>query len=196
MTDRLSEFLAGKGLQLRRMDDNHYVEFFDCGRDDNMTKWFCTLARKWQDEDMCAVWVASPLDNDAEALGFFTLSAHQIIPGNVVKGDKASHSVNRSWIHGLTHPYPAQLLGKFALDRSRQGTGLGALMMLSVYAKHVEAADVSGAKFLVLDVRDDQLVAYYQRRYGFVRSGLPGEMAQMYRPTSVIRRELREVFGD
>lgn len=87
-------------------------------------------------------------------------------------------------------------LAQIALDRSRQGTGLGALMMLSVYAKHVEAADVSDAKFLVRDVRDDQFIAYHQRRYGFVRSSLPGEIAQMYRPASVIRRELREVFGD
>lgn len=161
-----------------------------------MSSWFSSTAQKWQDEDMCAVWVLSPASNESDALGFFTLSAHQIIPGNVARADKAADPNNRAWVNNLQHPYPAQLLGKFALDRSRHGTGLGDILMLSVYAKHVEAADASGAKFLVLDAREESLVRHYRDRYGFVRSGFAGEVAQMYRPTAVIREELQRAFAE
>lgn len=194
MTDRLSVFLANAGLQLRRMDDEHFVGFFDCGRDAGMDKWFCETAIKWQREDMCVVWVLSPADNATDPLGFFTLSAHQIIPSNVDKRFKAADGSNKAWVNNLQQPFPAHLLGKFALDCSQQGKGLGEILMTCVYAKHVEAADAAGVKFLVVDVQEGDLVTYYSERFGFVQSGLVGEMAQMYRPTSVVRQELDEVL--
>lgn len=160
-----------------------------------MSKWFCGTALRWQNEDMCAVWVLSPANNESDALGFFTLSAHQIIPGNVDKSDKAAEPSNKAWVNNLQQPYPAQLLGKFALERSQQGSGLGAVLMLCVYAKHVEVAEVSGAKFLVLDARGDKLVQYYRENYGFVRSEFAGDLAQMYRPTAIIRAELDRAFA-
>lgn len=194
MIDHLSAFLADRRLQLRRLDDEHFVDFFDCGRDADMDKWFCQTAMKWQREDMCAVWVLSPADNATDPLGFFTLSAHQVIPSNVDKSHKAVDASNKAWVNNLQQPFPAQLLGKFALDRSQQGKGLGQILMTCVYAKHVEVADVAGVKFLVVDVQEDDLVTYYSEQFGFVRSGLVGEMAQLYRPTSVIRQELDEVL--
>lgn len=194
MTERLTAFLADKGLQLRRLDDDHYVHFFDCGRDEDMNQWFVTKAMKWQDEDMCAVWVLSPANDAETVLGFFTLSAHQIVPSNVDKKHRAASNVNKAWVNNLQQPLPAQLLGKFALDKEYQGKTLGQILMACVYAKHVEAAEVAGAKFLVLDVQEDGLAAYYRTRFGFERSSRAGEMAQMYRPTSVIREELGEVL--
>lgn len=195
MNERLSAFLADAGLQLRRMDDEHVVMSFDCGRDDAMDKWFCETALKWQREDMCAVWVLSPATNATDPLGFFTLSAHQIIPGNVNKSHKSADASNKSWVNNLGCPFPAQLLGKFALDKSQQGRMLGQMLMVCVYAKHIEAADAAGAKFLVSDVQEDDLVAYYRDQFKFVRSGLVGEMAQMYRPTWVIREELEQALA-
>lgn len=182
-------------MHLRKMDEGHYVDFFDCGRDQAMTQWFCGTALKWQREDMCAVWVLSPANNDTDALGFFTLSAHQIIPGNVRKDHKAVDPANKSWVNGLKNPYPAQLLGKFALDQSQQGKRLGELLMFCAYAKHVEAADAAGAKFLVIDVQEAQLVAYYRDRFGFIQSGLAAEMAQLYRPTSTIRADVEAAIA-
>lgn len=194
MTGRLSAFLAAKGLQLRRLDGEHYVNFFECGRDEDMNQWFVERAMKWQDEDMCAVWVLSPADDETAVMGFFTLSAHQIVPSNVHRHHKAASKSNKSWVNNLQQPLPAQLLGKFALGESYQGKNLGHVLMACVYAKHVEAADAAGAKFLVLDVQEDGLVTYYSREFGFERSGRAGETAQMYRPTSVIRKDLDAVL--
>lgn len=195
MTDPLTTFLSRHGYQLRRMDEDHYVDFFDCGRDEAMNTWFTRTALKWQREDMCVVWVLSPQSNPTDPLGFFTLSAHQINPSNVDKKSRATDPANRAWTNNLQQPLPAQLLGKFALDASQQGQGLGALLMACAYSKHVEAAEVSGAKFLVVDVQEDDLVRYYESRFGFVRSGLIGERAQMYRPTAAIREDVGNVLA-
>lgn len=194
MTERLSTFLADNGLQLRRLDDDHYVSFFDCGRDEEMNQWFVMKAMKWQDEDLCAVWVLSPADDAETVLGFFTLSAHQIVPSNVDKRHRAASNINKPWVNNLQQSLPAQLLGKFALDKDYQGNTFSSILMACVYAKHVEAADVAGAKFLVLDVQEDGLATYYRTRFGFEKSGRAGEMVQMYRPTSVIREDLGEVL--
>ena len=180
---------------MRKLGQDHDVNFFDCGRDGAMTAWFCDKALKWQNEDMCAVWVLSPTRDADAVLGFFTLSAHQIIPGNVGKSHRASHEENKSWVNALQAPCPAQLLGKFAVAHSFQGQGFGEVLMLCAYVKHLEAAEAVGAKFLVVDVREERLVSYYSERFGFIRSGRDGEMAQMYRPTSVIREDVEQVLA-
>lgn len=190
MTTELSAFLAQKGFQLQRMNRDHDVDFFDCGRDEKMSSWFSNKALKWQAEDMCAAWVISPMSSSNDALGFFTLSSHQIVPSTIARNDKATDASNRPWVNALGQPYPAQLLGKFALDRSQQGTGLGQLLMLCAYAKHLETASITGAKFLVLDVREPKLISYYRDKFGFVRSSRSGELAQMYRPTAAIRSDV------
>lgn len=190
MNDRLNSFLGHKGLELRRLDEDHFVDYFDCGRDQNMNSWFHKTAMKWQCEDMCTVWVLSKSSAPSDCLGFFTLSSHQIIPGNVHKKLRASNPENKAWVNNLKNPLPAQLLGKFALDAQHQGTGLGEILMTCVYYKFVEVAETAGAKFLVLDVQEPNLVDYYKQKFGFERSTLAREIAQMYRPTSVIRQEL------
>lgn len=195
MTDRLASYLADAGLALRLMDDEHYVDFFDCGRDPKMDAWFGKTALKWQQEDMCSVWVLSPLDRRSDPLGFFTLSPHQIVPSNVAKSDRAVDPRNKPWVNGLQRGFPAHLLGKFALHMDEQGKGLAQVLMTCVYSKHVEAAAVARSKFLVVDVQDERLVRYYRETFGFARSHQVGDLVQMYRPTSVIRQELASILG-
>lgn len=193
MNDRLDSFLARMGLVLRRLDEDHFVGYFDCGRDESMNSWFHETAMKWQREDMCTVWVLSDSKAPSDCLGFFTLSSHQIIPSNVNKQLRASVPENKEWVNNLKNPMPAQLLGKFALDAQQQGKGLGAILMTCVYYKFVEVAETAGAKFLVLDVQEPNLVDYYTQKFAFVQSGLAGTMGQMYRPTSVIRQDLQRL---
>ncbi|MCB4208998.1 hypothetical protein [Arthrobacter sp. UM1] len=168
--EALNRVLAEKGLQLRALDEDHCLEAFDCGQDPRMTDWFCSTAHRWQQEDLCRVWVISPLDNESKPLGFFTLSAAQIIPAQVARSERAAHSANRPWANALQGAFPALLLGKFALDQDVQGSGLGAMLMLGAFAKHVQASDAAGIKFLILNVREERLVSYYCTEYGFIAS--------------------------
>lgn len=194
MSASYDAFIGAQGLRLDRLSEHHYLEFFDCGRDEAMNAWLRDKAREWQAEELCVVWVLTQADNPETPMGFFTLSSHQILPVNIDRRIKAVDSGNRSWVNALQQPFPAQLLGKFAIGVEFQGKGLGEILMLGVYAKHVAAADAAGAKFLVIDVQEDRLVEYYRDRYDFYRSTKSGAMAQMYRPTRIIRDELTQVL--
>lgn len=195
MKNSLESYLDAAELQLNRLNEDHYIDFFSCGRDPSMDRWFTETASKWQAEDLCAVWVLSPAKNNSDPLGFFTLSAHQLTPANLNKNARTADSANKSWLNGLEQPFPAQLLGKFALGAEQQGSGLSSVLMTCVYAKHMEASNAVGAKFLVLDIQNQMLLNYYQSRFGFQRSNRPGSLIQLYRPTSIIREELQEILN-
>lgn len=194
MTSALDTFLASKGLALHPLSDDHMVEWFDCGRDERMTGWFTSKARQWHAEDMCRVWVLVKCESPGMPVGFFTLSSHQILPSNVEKNARSTDPSNRGWVNALHEPYPAQLLGKFALASDAQGQGLGEVLMLCVYSKYLEAADVTGAKFLVLDAQEPGLVTYYDARFGFAHATQQDGRTKMYRPTSAIRQDCAAVF--
>lgn len=194
MSVQLDEFLGDQGLQLRKLDEDHLTDWFDCGRDHKMTSWLQRTAHKWQQEDMCTVWALTEDGQPGAVLGFFTLSAHSIVPSNVSKSDRVALPDNGGWMGSIKQPFPATLLGKFAVSEDKQGTGLAKVLMLCAYATHVETADLTGAKFLVLEAQDDRLVDYYRSTYGFVRSSRSGEVAQMYRPTRGIRDDLQAVL--
>ncbi|WP_297747575.1 hypothetical protein [uncultured Tessaracoccus sp.] len=195
MYARLPDYLGQRGLQLRRLDEEHYLEFFTCGRDDSMDDWLQRHARAWQEENLCSVWVLSSIDNLDQPTAFFTLSAHQIIPSNIKRGHKAAVSSNSPWVNNLNQAFPAQLLGKFAVDKDSQSTGTGTVLMVCVYAQHLAAAHASAAKFLVVDVQQPALVQYYRKRFGFVQVESSGEMVRMYRPTTAIRQDLDRILA-
>lgn len=195
MTHTYDAYLASWDLQLTRLDENHYLDYFECGHDEAMDRWLSETARKWQDEDLCTVWILSKNSAPETPLGFFTLSSHQIVSVNVGRKDKASGAGNREWVNALERPFPAQLLGKFALDADHQGKGLGSMLMLGVYAKHEEVAAVAGAKFLLIDVQEPALVSYYTCKFGFIQASGGSSMSQLYRSTQAIRNDLAEALA-
>lgn len=146
----------------------HFIDAFDCG-ELSLNTWLEKTAAKDQDSHLCRVHVAcSPGSTDV--LGFFALSNHTIKGGDLPKR-------MRGGAHGgVERSIPALLLGKFAVDISQQGKGLGAYMMRAVFSNASDVAERSGLTVLTLDVREESLLTYYQR-YGFVRLGQRPSMA-------------------
>lgn len=192
--ERLAGFLANKGLLLRPLDDDHIIDWFDCGRDEHMNSWLCKHARRWQDEHLCQVWVLSSAETPGEPIGFFTLSAHQVTPESVDISERTVIEDNQVWMDSLQVPFPASLLGKFALDVGFQGKGYGTTLMLCVYAKHMEAASQLGAKFLVLDYQHGALATYYEEHFGFLHTSQEGNRGRMIKSTKAIAAELAEAL--
>lgn len=192
--ERLAGFLANKGLLLRRLDDDHMIAWFDCGRDEQMNSWLYKHARKWQDEHLCQVWVLSSTETPGDPIGFFTLSAHQVTPESVPTAHRTSARDNRAWVNNLQASFPASLLGKFALDAGFQGQGFGEILMLCAYAQHLEAASHLGAKFLVLDAQHSNLAAYYETRFGFLHTSRVEGHERMIKSTIAVAAELAEAL--
>lgn len=84
-------------------------------------------------------------------VGFYTLSAvaveHADLPG---RGRR--HAPN---------PVPAVLLGRLAVDRKAQGTGLGRLLVRDAILSTLAAADRIGVRLLIVHALHEQATAFY-----------------------------------
>jgi GNAT superfamily N-acetyltransferase len=65
------------------------------------------------------------------------------------------------------HPAPAILLGRLAIDRSAQGKGLGADLLVDALGRSVAAAEVVGAVVVLVHAIDDEAKRFYLK-YGFI----------------------------
>ena len=107
--------------------------------------------------NVAAVFIAC--DEAGGIAGFYTLCAASLyradLPGEVERRLPKYRTI------------PAILLGRLAVDRKYQGTGLGGRLLMSVFAKcgNIEAAWA----FLVTDAKNEQARAFYSH-FGFFSS--------------------------
>lgn len=84
-------------------------------------------------------------------VGFYTLSAvaveHADLPGRVRRN--------------APNPVPAVLLGRLAIDRKAQGTGLGRLLVRDAILSTLAAADRIGVRLLIVHALHEQATAFY-----------------------------------
>lgn len=111
-------------------------------------------------------------------VGYFALAA------GAVAWDEAPSRVRR----GLArHPVPVVVLARLAVDRSAQGTGLGAYLLRAALARVAVAADVIGVRAVLVHAKDEQVASFY-RRFGFEPS--PIDARQFFILVKDIRRAL------
>ena len=109
-----------------------------------------------------AVFVLTETKEPAVVQGYFTLCATALEPGDVPEA--ARRHVPR---------YPrvsATLLGRLAVSRSRQGEGLGAILLAGALRKALASSDTVGSSMVVVDAIDEAAVAFYAA-HGFIRLG-------------------------
>lgn len=87
---------------------------------------------------------------------------------------------------GQPDPIPVLLLARLALDRSEQGSGLGADLLQDALVRAVAGARHYGARAVVVDAIDDRAHAFYEH-HGFV----PLDRRRLYRRVGDIERSLR-----
>jgi predicted GNAT family N-acyltransferase len=66
------------------------------------------------------------------------------------------------------YPVPAVRIGRFAVDQSVQGQGLGEQMLVDSLSRIVGASDISAAFAVIVDAKE-QSVGFY-KKYGFIQS--------------------------
>lgn len=86
---------------------------------------------------------------------------------------------------GQPDPIPALLLARLALDRSEQGSGLGADLLQDALIRAVAGARQYGARAVIVDAIDESATAFY-RHHGFVPLG----SNWLYRRVADIERSL------
>lgn len=184
-------------FQCEAISADHATLGFDCGYDSGLSSWLSEKALQHQQEHLARVFILIDPGRPGVPAAYFTLSAHSIhVRGGVTKQDRRDNPSNGN-IAGALAQHPAHLLGKFAVDVSYQGQGVGNILMLHVYSKYLDSLDATASRYLVLHAREPALVEYYVQKFKFTRSPEgDGESAVvMYKKTSTILEEMADFRG-
>lgn len=107
-----------------------------------------------------AVFVLVHAERPSEIIGYATLCAYALAPGEVP--ESARRHIPR---------YPrvsATLIGRLAIARAHQGKGMGSLLLARALRKAWENAAVVGSSMVVVDAIDERAATFYAA-HGFVR---------------------------
>jgi len=135
----------------------HDREAFDCG-DPALNEFLRRHARQSHEHGGAKTFVATPLQEPARVLGFYSLSPASIdfarTPAVVKKG-LARHDV------------PVFRLGRLAVDLTQQGKGLGGALLLAAGRRCLHAAAEVGGVALLIDAKSARAADWYAS-YGAV----------------------------
>ena len=128
--------------------DDHELDSFQCGVDE-LDEWLIYHARTATGQGTRTYVL---VDEDASVVGYFAITPH------LLRREEAPARVAR----GVPREIPAILLAKLAVDRSRQGSGLGSEMLVSAIGTIVDAARRAGGRLIVVDAINDQARSFYE----------------------------------
>jgi GNAT superfamily N-acetyltransferase len=147
----------------------HVTAQFHCGYPE-LDRWLQTSAARGIAQDTSRTYVWHSGDN--------IVKAYSTLAGHVLERSVLSRGQQRS----LPAQIPAILLAKLALDASLQRQGLGGQLLLDALGRCVQAGQVIGVRYVVVDPIDDQAAAFYGH-YGF--TPIPGTTRMLRRLASI-----------
>jgi GNAT superfamily N-acetyltransferase len=107
-------------------------------------------------------------------LGFYTLSALSI-DVSALPEDHARKLPS--------HPVPAALIGRLAVDRSAQGRGLGRLLLADAIQRTLGASEQVAVHAMVVDAKDEAARRFYLA-HGFL--SLPDQPMRLFLPLASV----------
>ncbi|HEC08967.1 MAG TPA: N-acetyltransferase [Acidimicrobiales bacterium] len=165
---------------IRRLEAGDDLEVFDCGVP-ALDEWLRRFALSDQRAGASVTYV---LRRGDRVVGFYTLAPHAIEP------DRAERRLGA----GLPRrrPIPVILLARLGLDRSEQGSGLGADLLRDALARCVAAADEIGGRAMLVHAKDDTAASFYAK-HGF--QPLPENPHHLYILMEDLRASIRRSAG-
>ncbi len=146
-------------LQIALLHDRHDRGGFTCGVE-SLDRYLKTQAGQDVRRKANAVFVLGERDDPARILGYYTLCATAIAPGEVPEAARK---------HIPRYPLvSATLIGRLAVSRDRQGQRLGAILLADALRRAFESADTVGSSMIVVDALDERAAGFYAA-HGFVR---------------------------
>ncbi len=150
---------------------------FDCGVE-ALNDYLVRFARQNHESGGAKTFLATAADEPNRVLGYYTVS-----PGAV-----AFASVPPRLARGLgRYEVPVFRLGRLAVDRSAQGQGLGADLLLAAGERCLAVAAEVGGVAIAIDAKDDAAARWYLR-FGALR--LLDEPLRLVLPLDTIAQAL------
>jgi len=159
------------------ISESHDVGRFDCGGHESLNDWLKRFALTNQRNESARTYV---VHRNGLAVGYYSISAGS------VSFEEAPARISR----GLArHPVPVILLARFAVDKHEQGTGLGKALLKDALRRIAQAADIIGARAVLVHAIDEQARKFYEH-FDFEPS--PVHDLQLM----LLMKDLRRVLGE
>lgn len=154
---------------------DHDLAPFSCGKP-ALDEWLRRFALANQANDSARTWVVTRAKT---VVGYFSICAGSVRP------EEAPRRISK----GLArHPLPVVLLARLAVDESCSGKGLGAALLKDALVRTEAAADILGARAVLVNAMDDEARAFYEH-FGFV--GSPVDAFQLFLLLKDLRKNLK-----
>jgi GNAT superfamily N-acetyltransferase len=162
-------------LRIAPLSRDHQVDEFDSGAGE-LDDWLRRFALMADAAGTARTYV---LADGPRVLGYYALT-----PGAVDR-----HELPDRHARGMpAHPIGVVLLARLAVDRSLQGQGYGRALVADAALRTLQAAELVGARALLVHARDERAAGFYER-LGFTRS--PTDALHLM----VLIKDLRRTFG-
>jgi GNAT superfamily N-acetyltransferase len=142
------------GIRLERLSRGHARRDFRCG-EESVDSWLATKSLQHQEKHLSVTKLL--VDDREEIAGYYTLATGQVdfsdLPTEVAK-------------HLPRRLLPVAVLAWLGVRSSRQGQGLGRLLLAQALRDCWEAGKTFAFVAVVLDCIDDRAKAFYQQ-WGF-----------------------------
>jgi GNAT superfamily N-acetyltransferase len=166
---------AAEKPQIEKLEASHVVDAFDCGAAqlDTYLKRFALLN---QSAGGARTYVAAI---ERRVVGFYSLSSAQVEYAEA--SDRTRKGLAR-------HPIPVVLIARLAVDRSWQGKGLGAALLVDSLRRIHAASDIIGVRAVMVHAKDEAARRFYEH-FDFDPS--PVDPLHLFLLTKEIARLLR-----
>jgi len=151
--------------------DHHDVSEFDCGKPP-LSDWLRSNAARNERGGHSRTYVVTPRDSNA-VCAYYALAA-----GGVVIDD-----VPKRLRRNAPPVIPVTVLGRLAVAKAHQSSGLGRAMLRDAMRRVVRASTEVASAAMMVHAIDDEAAAYYAR-FGFLRS--PEQPRHLFLPLRTI----------
>jgi GNAT superfamily N-acetyltransferase len=158
---------------------HHDRKSFDCGSTE-LNEYLDRYARQNHESGGAKTFVAVPTGAHERVLGFYSIAPGAIEFARVPA--KLTKKLGR-------YEVPVFRLGRLAVDRSVQGRGLGAELLLAAGERALAVAGEVGGVALAVDAKDERAARWYER---FGALALLDDPLKLILPLGVIAAALTE----
>jgi len=132
------------------ISESHDASRFDCGAHESLNDWLRRFALTNQNNESARTYV---VHRNGAVVGYYSISAGSVsieeAPARIAKGL-------------ARHPIPIILLARLAVDKDEKGTGLGKALLKDALARIAQAADIVGARAVLVHAIDEQARKFYE----------------------------------
>lgn len=144
-------------LRVEALAAHHDRDAFSCGID-SLDRYLRSQAGQDVRRRANGVFILVAADAVETVLGYYTLCAASLPQGAVPAAARK---------HVPRYPLvSATLIGRLAVSRTRQGDGLGSLLLADAVQRAYASAETVGSSMLVVDALNERAAAFYES-FGF-----------------------------